>query len=153
MEQVAGLGVADVLERVRVSADAAATREEQAVSSAFQIHKSSGGCQPARAGGGNIGGIVQTLEDAVVLEVDSIRCLRKPEVRDVIIHPGAKGIGGVIVRPESVALLRHRECGAPGVVAAEDFLLVDNLQGRASGDDAKNAVRIQQTGSVEGQFG
>jgi len=36
MEQVAGLGVADVLECIRVAADAAAAREEQAESAAFQ---------------------------------------------------------------------------------------------------------------------
>ncbi len=61
MEKVAGLGVADVLERVRVSTDAAATGEEQAEFSAFQLQNRSRGRQPARARGGNIGGIIQTL--------------------------------------------------------------------------------------------
>ena len=47
---------------------------------------------------------------------------------------------------------RDEECGLPGVVAPQDFLLVDNLEWPAPGDDPKNAIRIQQADGVERQF-
>src|SRR6267378_141405 len=152
MQKIARLGVADVLERVRVSTDAATAGEEQTEFPAFQLQNRSGCGQPACAGGGNIRRIVQALQDAVVLEVDSVRRLRKPEVGDVIVYRGAEGIGGVVVCPEGIALLRCGKSSFAGVIAAEDFLLVDNLQRPASGNDAKNTVRIEQAGGMERQF-
>ncbi len=80
VEQVAGLGVADVVEGVGVSIDAAAAGEEQAEFAACQLQNRSRRRQPARSGRGNIARIIQALQYAVILEVDAIGGLGEPQI-------------------------------------------------------------------------
>ena len=119
VDQVRGLRVADVVERVRVSIDAAAAGEKQTRTCRLRASESFRRSEPARACGGYVGGIVQALQRPVILEGNAVGGLGQPQIRDVVVHRGAERIGGVVVRPKRVALLRCRQ--APSLPVLSPF--------------------------------
>src|SRR5262249_37775447 len=128
VDQVRRLRVADVVEGIRIAIDATTAGEEQSVAPAFELQNRAGSGQPARAGRRDGGRIVESLEDTVVGEVNSVSGLGQPKVGDVVVDRGAERVVGIVAGPESVAELRSGKSGGTGDVALQDLLFINNLQ-------------------------
>src|SRR5579883_2803685 len=105
MQQVVRFSITNVVESIRVAVHATATREEQAVTVVIELEDGARSRQPARTRQAHISWIIQSLQDAEVLKVDSIGGFRQAQIGDVIVGLRSIRVVRIVVRPVRAAKL------------------------------------------------